>query len=145
LTESHCKILNQFEKAYAILHDADREKIPSRKSRKERANPAWSENQRILNITDEGRNAGKVTLLACVPNFEEAFFGEEAHGEKPYSALARLRKDSNAFRRISGLLDCLIDPTKPVPNGAKAWASLDDLKAAVEAFDAVNSEASQLS
>ena len=136
---SLCKILNQFDKAYAILHDADREKICSKKTKKERTNPAWSENQKILNITEEGRNGGKVSLLASVPNFEEAFFGEEADGDKPYSALAHLKKDSNAFRIINELLDCLIDPTKPVPNGAKAWTSLADLKAAVEAFNFANS------
>ena len=137
---SLCKILNQFDKGYAILHDADRERVCSKKTKKERANPAWSENQKILNVTEGGRNAGKVCLLASVPNFEEAFFGEEADGDKPYSALAHLKNDSNAFRIISELLDCLIDPSKPVPNGAKEWTSLDGLKAAVEAFDAASSE-----
>jgi putative ATP-dependent endonuclease of OLD family len=138
---SLCKILNQFDKTYAILHDADREKIRSRKTKKERANPAWSENQKILNVTEEGRTAGKITLIASVPNFEEAFFGQEADGDKPYSALARLKKDSTVFSRITQLLDCLVERTSPIPDGAKAWTSMDDLKAAVEASDASNGEA----
>lgn len=138
---SLCKILNQFDKAYAILHDADREKVLSKRTKKERANPAWSENLKILDVTEEGRSKGKVRLLASVPNFEEAFFGEEANIDKPYSALAHLKKDSNFFQKIAELLDCLIDPTKSVPNGSKVWTALDDLKTAVEAFDAANTDA----
>jgi len=133
---SLCKILNQFDKGYSILHDADREKVRGKKTKKERANPAWSENQKILTVTDDGRKAGRIRLLASIPNFEEAFFGEAADGDKPYSALARLKKDTSAFQGTAELLDCLIEPTKPIPDGAKAWTSLDELKVAVEAFDA---------
>ncbi len=132
---SLCKILNQFDKGYSILHDADREKVISKVTKKERVNSAWSENQKILTVTEAGRTAGRVRLLASVPNFEEAFFDEEANADKPYSALARLKSDETAFSKIAELLDCLVEAAKPVPNGAKAWASLEELKTAVEAFD----------
>lgn len=136
-----CKILDQFDKGYGILHDADREKVQGKKSKKERANSAWSENEKLLSATEEGRRAGRVRLVASIPNFEEAFLGESVGGNKPYSALARLKSDEEAFRKIASVLDCLIDPQKVVPSGALAWASLGELKAAVEAFDAAGTEA----
>jgi putative ATP-dependent endonuclease of the OLD family len=132
---SLCKILNHFENGYAILHDADREKILGKKTKKARINPAWTENHKILKVTGPGRDAARIRLLASVPNFEEAFLGEEADGDKPYSALARLKKDANAFSKIADLLNSLIDRAKPVPLGAKEWTSIDDLRAAVLAFD----------
>jgi len=127
---SLCKILNQFDKGYAVLHDSDREKTT-----KGHANPAWSVNPKIMEVTADARAAGRVRVLASVPNFEGAFFGEEVTAEKPYSALARLKSNESAFLKIAELLDCLINSEKPVPIGAKMWTSLDELKAAVEAFD----------
>lgn len=132
---SLCKILNQFDKGYSILHDSDREKIVGKKTKKERANPAWTENQRILAATEDGRNSGKVRLLASVPNFEEAFFGEVADGDKPYSALARIKQETDAYTRIDELLTSLVDFSKPVPKGALQWTTLENLKAAAVAFD----------
>ncbi len=130
-----CKILNQFGKDYSILHDADRPEVLEKKTGKKVPNAAWLANQKILDVTGPGRKAGRVRLLASVPNFEEAFFGEGAGTDKPYAALARLKRDEAAFRRIAKLLDCLVNAEKPVPSGAKAWASLKELKTAVEAFD----------
>jgi len=138
---SLCKILDQFDKGFAILHDADREKVIGTKTKKERINGAWTVNQRILEGTETGRAAGRVRLFASVPNFEEAFFGEAADGEKPYSALARLKSDAAAFQTIAGLLDSLVDGSKAIPTGAKAWTSMEDLKQAVEAFDAASNAA----
>jgi len=135
---SLCKILNQFDKGYAVLHDSDREK-----TRKGHANPAWSVNQKILEVTADGRAAGRVRVLASVPNFEGAFFAEEVNAEKPYSALARLKSNESAFLKIAELLDCLIDSEKPVPSSEKAWTSLEELKTAVEAFDSGGSSTSQ--
>ncbi|MBI5805595.1 AAA family ATPase [candidate division TA06 bacterium] len=132
---SLCKVLNQFNKDYAVLHDADREKVISKKTKAERSNSAWSENQKILTVTETGRTTGHIRLLASVPNFEEAFFGEAVTGDKPYSALARLKTDDATFLKISSLLDCLVDFSAAVPDGAKAWASIDELKVAVTAFD----------
>jgi putative ATP-dependent endonuclease of OLD family len=130
-----CKILNQFKKDYAVLHDSDREKIKYKKKPGEMTNPMWTENQSILDATADGRANGKVLLVASVPNFEEAFFGKEADEEKPYTALTRLRTDATALERISALLDSLLDPQKALPNGAIAWSQLVDLAAAVVKFD----------
>jgi putative ATP-dependent endonuclease of OLD family len=135
---SLCKILNQFDKGFAILHDADREKICGTKTKKMRKNAAWTVNQRILDITEAGRKTNRIRLVASVPNFEEAFFGEAADGEKPYSALARLKTDDSAFQAIANLLDCLVDWSTPIPVGAIAWTSMDDLKKAVDEFDAAS-------
>ncbi len=132
---SLCKILNQFDKGYSILHDADRETINGKKSKKPRANPAWTVNQRILEVTDPGRTAKKVDLLASIPNFEEAFCGDVVEDNKPFSALARLKVDEITFKAVSGLLDRLVDSSQPMPSGAIQWSALAELKAAVEKFD----------
>ena len=132
---SLCKILNQFDKGYSVLHDADRKTIVGRRTGKERANPAWSANEKIAEITADGRTKGTIRVLASVPNFEEAFFGEEAEGNKPYSAIARMTANAEFFRIIKSLLDCLVDLANRIPNGANEWDALTDLEAAVAAFD----------
>jgi putative ATP-dependent endonuclease of the OLD family len=129
---SLCKILNQFDKQYAVLHDADSETVPSKKNPgKTRANSAWTENKKILAVTEEGRKSGKIRLLASVPNFESAYFGEEADGEKPYNALCTLKENPKALEHIKLLLDALIDTEKSVPTNALAWESIEQLSAEV--------------
>ncbi len=134
---SLCKILNQFDKSFSILHDADREKVVGKKSKKERTNSAWTVNDRILSITEEGRKAQRITLLASIPNFEEAFFGAAVDGDKPYSALARLKSDESSFAIISSLLDSLIDGGNAIPSGAISWSSLEELRSAVNDYDSI--------
>lgn len=95
----------------------------------------WTENSTILDATRTGREAGSIRLVASVPNFEEAFFVEAADGEKPFGALVRLRTDSSARAAVSELLDSLIDSSKAVPGGAKEWSDVNELLAAVQAFD----------
>lgn len=124
---SLCKILNQFGKRYAVLHDADTPKTPKGKS-----NPAWTANARILDATADGRKAGNVRLVASLPDFERAFFGEEADEEKPYEALRRLREDDGSLGVVSSLLEALIDFEKPMPKGALNWSDLEALGAAVD-------------
>ena len=101
---SLCKILNQFDKGYAILHDSDRKNVTDKKAKNTRTNSAWAENAKILSETEAGRNTGKIRLLASVPNFEEAFFGEAVQRDKPYSTLARLKVDETAFLKMAKLL-----------------------------------------
>lgn len=81
----------------------------------------------------KARDQGRVRLLASVPNFEEAFFGEAADGDKPFSALVRLKKDELAYGRIGALLDARVDSQVVVPDGAIAWTSIEQLKMAVAA------------
>lgn len=130
-----CKILNQFDKGYAVLHDADRETIVSKKRGSSQTNPAWTENANILTSTQKGREAGRVRLVAAIPNFEEAFWGEIADGDKPYAALARVKRDDSAFLVVTSLLDALLDSSKVLPTNAKAWSCIDSLAAEVAAFD----------
>lgn len=126
LVASLCKILNQFGKRYAVLHDAD-----TPKTAKGNGNPAWTANSRILDATADGRAAGNVRLVASLPDFERAFFGEEAGEEKPYEALRRVREDEAALGVLSSLLEALIDFEKPVPSGAVQWSDLGSLEVAV--------------
>ncbi len=130
-----CKILNQFDKGYAVLHDADRPEVTEKKTGKKVPNSAWLANQKILEVTASERTAGRVRLLACVPDFDQTFFGETVSNDKPYSALARMKADEPTFLKIAELLDCLIDSAKSVPVGVKMWTTLDELKEAVNAFD----------
>ena len=133
--KSLCKILNQFETNYAVLHDADRKMVVVKKTGKTKTNAMWTENGNILGVIADARNVGKVRLVASVPNFEEAFFGREVSHEKPYAAWSRLRSDSAASTIVTTLLNALIDPAEKLPAGALEWSDVDDLGAAVDAFD----------
>jgi putative ATP-dependent endonuclease of OLD family len=130
---SLCKILNHFGSGYAVLHDSDRPQVPTRKTKKMITNPAWSVNLTILNVIQQAPDTTKVRLVASLPNFEEALFGEEAEDEKPYSALEKMQKDGTAFGKIKSLLEALMDPTKALPFGTIAWSKIDELEAALAA------------
>ena len=125
---SLCKILNHFGSGYAVLHDSDKPQVDTRKTRKTIANPAWRVNSAILNIIRQAPDPKRVRLVASVPNFEEALFGEEAEEEKPYSALEKMKKNGAAFSRIRALLETLADPTKALPSGTIAWGDIDELE-----------------
>lgn len=130
---SLCKVLNQFEKPYAILHDSDRPET----IRKDKTivNPAWTTNQKIREIVADEVQAGKVTLVASVPNFEEAYFGEEAKSDKPFSAWEKVKMDQAAYDKVSKLLHALSGQSTELPEGALAWGTLDDLKNALLGID----------
>jgi putative ATP-dependent endonuclease of OLD family len=132
---SLAKILNQFDNGYAILHDSDTQFVVTKKTKKRRANSAWTENGKILAATADGRSNGRVRLLASVPNFERAFFEDEAKEEKPYTAILRMRADEAAFGRIVALLDALRDSNATVPTGAVEWKTIEDLSALVDGFE----------
>lgn len=131
-----CKILNQFGSAYAVLHDSDKPTVVGRKTKKERGNPAWTVNKLIRAGVEEGMKNGRVRLVASVPNFEEAYFGEEAEDEKPYSALEVMKEDGEMHNRIESLLDALVDSSKPLPLGAIAWTDFTELEAAFANWNA---------
>lgn len=128
---SLCKILNHFGSGYAVLHDSDAPTIKTRKTKKDMANPAWSLNQKIRETVEKAPDVAKVKVVASVPNFEEALFGEEAEDEKPYSALEKMRKDGEAFGKIKTLLEALVDPTKSLPASTVAWTKIDELTKAL--------------
>ena len=127
-----CKILNQFGTSYSVLHDSDTPTITTKKGVR-RANPAWSLNASILETAKAGPAPGSVKVVASIPNFEEAFFGEEVTEEKPYTALMTLREDGPAAVAVEALLDGLVDHAQGLPANALAWTNLDELAAKVNA------------
>ena len=126
------KILNQFGKPYAILHDSDRPKT-MRKDGVQIANPAWTLNEKIREVVSEEVAAGKVVLLASVPNFEEAYFGEVVESDKPFAAWNKVKNDAVAYQTTLKLLKVLAGLSTEIPVGATAWSSMDQLEAAVNA------------
>ena len=125
------KILNQFAAEYAVLHDSDKPRIEGRRGGAERGNPAWTLNKRIL---DEAKNAPephRVRLVASVPNFELALFGEETQYDKPYAAVSRMSSDNETYVRIRGLLRALVDHKQELPEGMIAWSDIKELQDAL--------------
>jgi putative ATP-dependent endonuclease of the OLD family len=125
------KILNQFGSNYAVLHDSDSPTIVNQKG-KTLKNPAWGNNEKILNAVNQKPKSTSTRILASIPNFEEAYFGEAAKLEKPYNALKTLETDNNKFDIVESLLKALIDHSLKAPNNCIEWNSIDTLKACVE-------------
>lgn len=121
------KILNHFGSDYAVLHDCDMPRITTKKG-KEMANPAWGNNLNILEAMS-AKPAGKSTrLLASLPNFESAYFGEVAEEEKPYNALRTLEDNPEKFNIVEGLLISLLDFASPPPINCTEWTSIEELE-----------------
>ena len=123
------KILNQFEARYAALHDSDLPTLP----RSGKANPAWTNNQRILTEIAKAPDASRVRLVAAVANFESAMFGAEVDAEKPYNAYQTLKGDTATCARVKELLCSLVDFTKMPPQKCILWYDVAQLLAAVSA------------
>lgn len=120
------KILNHFGSDYAVLHDCDNPIITTKKG-KEMTNPAWGNNPNILEAMN-AKPVGKSTrLLASLPNFESAYFGEAAEKEKPYNALKILETNSDVFNTIETLLKALIDFTSSPPINCTEWTTIEEL------------------
>ncbi|HEJ1454446.1 TPA: AAA family ATPase [Pseudomonas aeruginosa] len=126
-----CKVLNQFGKPYAVLHDSDKEMIEGKKGL--RRNSAWAANKKILDAV--GPQRGNVILAASIPNFEISMFDGPAEGEKPYGAWERVRKDPETRERVSSLLEFLVGKRDVPPKNIIAWNAIEDLKAAVDNYE----------
>ena len=124
------KILNHFGTSYSILHDSD---TPRTKDNA-RANPAWTNNQRIKDSLVDLPDSISVRLLASIPNFELAYFRQQAVSEKPYNALETISSDQAKFNIIESLLDCLINHESETPESCLEWKDLDELQNSVELF-----------
>ena len=85
-----------------------------------------------LDVSEEVA-AGKVVLLASVPNFEEAYFGEVVESDKPFAAWNKVKNDAVAYQTTLKLLKVLAGLSTELPVGALAWSSMDQLEAAVTA------------
>jgi putative ATP-dependent endonuclease of OLD family len=129
-----CKILNQFNYPYAVLHDADTQHVEGKKGGPKRKNPAWSANAQILAETTKAPT-GSVRLVASLHTFEVGMFGETVAGEKPYSAWVRVKEEEDAKQRVINLLDYLVGNVQKCPNGALAWNDEAGLAAAVAQYE----------
>lgn len=126
------RILNAFEARYAVLHDAD---APTcKRDGKDIKNPAWTNNEKILEALRGAEERTK--LVALVPGFEAALFGKESSSEKPYNALMKLRSEAESFVKIEQLLRSLVAFDHPLPEGCTTWSNIADLEAAYQAYKA---------
>lgn len=121
------KILNHFGSDYSVLHDCDKPRITTKKG-KEMANPAWGNNPNILNAINAKPISTSNRLLASLPNFEEAYFGEVAEGEKPYNALRKLEESPELFDIVENLLKALINFEAQPPVNCTEWNSIEELE-----------------
>lgn len=137
---SMMKVLNHFGARYFVLHDTDRPRTQARRKDRdasingrlvyrivEIANPAWTNNQKILDqMTANSR------VVASIVNFEFAHFDEVADAEKPENSVSKMRSNPQDYELIKALLDAvLLAPGSTLPAGAIAWQSLDELERAV--------------
>ncbi len=120
------KVLNHFGSNYAVLHDCDKPRITTKKGR-EMANPAWGNNPNILDAINSKPEGTATRLLASVPNFEEAYFGEVAEEEKPYNALKKLEDNTELFDTVENLLKALINFESETPINCIEWNSIEEL------------------
>lgn len=129
---SLCKILNQFNCTYAVLHDADTTTIA--KDIKAAKNPAWAANVKIQEEVAKAR-PGTVRLVASLHNFEQAMFKKRVSGEKPYQTWLNMRNDEIVKQRVKELLAYLIGKSDAYPHGVMPWSSEAQLAAAVAEFE----------
>ncbi|QDT55583.1 glutamine ABC transporter ATP-binding protein [Caulifigura coniformis] len=132
------KILNQFNSRYAVLHDCDAPKVLRKKKgsneKEEIVNPAWTNNSRIRDAVSDSVLAKRARLVALIPHFEGAFFGEELSGEKPVNAWTRLKNDNDIAEQVKGLLCSLLDFNEQVPTTCSEWSDEQALLARYEQF-----------
>ncbi len=121
------KILNQFEVPYAILHDSDRPRTNS--GGKSIVNPVWTQNSKILAQVSDALPTKRVRLVASMTSFEPAYFGFNVKREKPATAWDHLKTNEDARKKITTLLDALLDFDKPLPTGAVDWSDIATLEA----------------
>lgn len=121
------KILNHFGSDYSVLHDCDLPRITTKKG-KEMANPAWGNNPNILEAINSKPAGTSTRLLASLPNFEEAYFGEIADEEKPYNALKKIEENPVFFNTVETLLKALINFESETPDNCTGWSSIEELE-----------------
>lgn len=119
---SVAKVLLQFSKEFAILHDSD-QPLTS----KGKANPAWGMNATIGKLLEHENAAERIKLVACKTCFEVSMFGEEVKDEKPYNALNTIRTDDAAKEKVKGLLDFLLKESDKLPDGCIHWEKVEQL------------------
>lgn len=121
------KILNHFGSSYSILHDSDVPQV-TKKDGSLMANPAWGNNINILEEHLQKPETISSRLLASIPNFEEAYFGELPYKEKPYNALKLISEDISKETTIKQLFDALIDYDSLAPINCIEWKNIKELE-----------------
>lgn len=126
------KILNHFGSDYSVLHDCDLPRIITKKGN-DMANPAWGNNPNILKAINSKPTGTSTRLLASLPNFEEAYFGEIADQEKPYNALKKLEENTELFNTVESLLKALLNFESETPLNCTEWSSIEELEVKLNA------------
>lgn len=119
---SIAKVLLQFSNGFTILHDTD---TPINKTGGK--NSAWGTNETIRKLLDLESSKDKVKIIACKTCFETAIFQCETKSEKPYSALEKLRQDSQKEADVKMLLDYLIGTQSTLPTNCIDWRSIEEI------------------
>ena len=134
------KILNQFNARYGILHDSDSPTCVARKkdgTLYSKKNPAWTVNESICESVKLALDEGRTRLIAMVPNFEAAFFGEEVSSEKPVNTWRKLKVSEEVCEKVRNLLYCLLDFESEVPPECEEWDDVNQLATRWDAYAAV--------
>ena len=97
------------------------------------ANPAWGNNPNILAAISAKPAGTQTRLLASLPNFEKAYFGEVIATEKPYNALKTISEQPAKFRLLKHYYKLLINHNANIPVNCAEWTSIDDLREKLEA------------
>ncbi len=124
------KILNHFGSSYSVLHDSDTPLTANGA----KANPAWGNNPNILAAIAAKPPGSQTRLLASLPNFEQAYFGEVITTEKPYNALRTIAEQPAKFNIVETLFQALINHNAAIPENCAEWTTIDDLREKLEAI-----------
>jgi putative ATP-dependent endonuclease of OLD family len=124
------KILNHFGSSYSVLHDSDTPLTANGAM----ANPAWGNNSNILAAITAKPGGTQTRLLASVPNFEQAYFGDVIATEKPYNALRTISEQPAKFTIVETLFQALINHNAAIPDKCVEWTTIDNLREKLEAI-----------
>lgn len=133
------KILNHFKKNYFVLHDTDTKKTLKKQTKqgtdgkkyiemKEIANPAWTNNDKILNNMTEYSK-----VFASLINFEVANFDENLTSGKPSNAIEKLKTKEN-YDSIKSVLEGILNDNLH-HDRFKKWTTIDELSVFVESYE----------
>lgn len=118
-----CKILNQFQSKFSILHDSDYPTLESGK-----VNPAWTVNENIRKVVENGVEKGaKINLYASKKNFENAFLEKEVRKDKPFNAISQIKENGGLRKSLKTSLDVILNGDGESEHVSK-WTDLESLE-----------------
>ncbi|MCP1146150.1 ATP-dependent nuclease [Lysinibacillus endophyticus] len=105
------KILNHFNVPYFVLHDADNpttlKKVndpenPGKKVKKKVKNGAWTNNYKIIEEVNKGREKGlDIKTFISVPNFEGEYLNGVTDSSKPYGAWKYFKENYSDLSNVN--------------------------------------------